>query len=156
MALRNGTVFQFVEEGMLLFATLNPYTSEGFFVVGTEPGTVVKRYPLTYEGIVRVIQDRWVVRNQYPYRPDSWEGIVNALKDSGSTYLRPQGYQNSIQSVIELIEDKFGTPGVQVKGRYPLTFEGIVRAILSTRTVSYENTPYYPTYEGIIRVIWDS
>ena len=121
---------------------------------------LIARYPATYEGVVNIIADRLITTVTPQYRPygDTWEGIINAMKDSkGVGSLRPQGYRKSYQGFIEVTWDKFMSPsGMDVKGKYPFTFEGCVQVLRDALIPDNSRSPYLDSFQGMIDVVRDS
>ncbi len=121
---------------------------------------VVVRYPATYEGVVNIIQDALITTTTPQFRPyqDSWSGVINAMKDSlGVGSLRPQGYIPGYQGFIEIVWDKYLFPsGLDLKNKYPFTFEGCVQVLIDALIPDYTHAPYSDSFQGIIDVIRDS
>ena len=129
-------------------------SSQGFTPIVS--GNPYQKYRPTYEGLVQVISDRLVVRSNYPYRPDSFQGIINALRDSGQPGERGSGYRATLQDMINLIEDKYGVVGADVSQKYPITYEGFIEIARDRLNPSEAHAPYPATYAGMIAVIFDA
>jgi hypothetical protein len=123
------------------------------------PPTILDNfYPETYEGVVQAAAD--VLLSNYLSAPytNSWRGVVDVIKDSsrGAGLIRGEGYPPSVRGVIEVIADKFGsTTGLEVRHRFPLTFEGIVEAIVFYINPSGALAPYSDGFEGIVNALRD-
>lgn len=156
MTLQNATLKQYARGGV--FDPFQAYASEGIWTTVVAPDGSPKRYTPNYEGIVQVIRERLQLTSLYQPYPDSWQGVVNALKDAKPAItFRPSGYTPTICSVIDLISDKYsGTVNLETRQKFPQTYEGIIQAITTYMNPSLVNAPYPDTFEGVIAAFFDA
>lgn len=152
----------------ILTQGLSSQTQEAILTGGLSSGAtstpsiplLVDPYPATYEGLVNIIKDRLISTTTPQYRPywDTWEGVVNAMKDSvGTGVLRGRGYPKTYQGFIEVVWDKYLTPSeLEVRHKYPCTFEGCVQVLIDALAPDYSHAPYLDSFQGMIDVIRDS